>query len=523
MPVNKKPTKDFFSKSARKHIKLQSLGKIEAISKNARLNGLKIVHAHGVFDLLHVGHIRHLEQAKELGDILVVTITPDRFVNKGPHRPAFNEKMRAHSLAALESVDYVGVTENPTSVETIKLLKPDIFVKGTEFKGFKDITGAVSTEAEAVKSAGGEIKFVGDITSSSSSLINQHLGAFTEPQERFLESLRKKYSLDEILGWLEKIAGFTTLVVGESVIEEYLFCRGLGQSVKDPVLAVQEHSTELYAGGAMQLSNTLTEFCKEVIFITQLGDSKRKEGTVYKLLNPNIRPIFLTKSQSPTIHKRHIVDSYSGNKLLELYDLNGHNCSIKNSKRLNHEISKQLKCDPKLVLVSDYGHGMLNNLSANILSDNSPFLALSTQCNAGNQGYNSINKYKKADYLCISGHELNLEVKENGLSEKDRLVKLSTIFNCPNITVTCGSRGTIHHQLPNTVLQVPAFARQVLDRVGAGVTAFSISSLLVKAKAPWDIVGLYSNAAASIHVSEIGIKNSIDPIKLARYIITLVK
>ena len=132
MPVNKKLTKDFISKSAKKHKKLQSLNKIEAISRNAQLNGLKIVHAHGVFDLLHVGHIRHLEQAKELGDILVVTITPDRFVNKGPNRPAFNEKMRAHSLAALESVDYVGVTENPTSVETIKLLKPDIFVKGTD-------------------------------------------------------------------------------------------------------------------------------------------------------------------------------------------------------------------------------------------------------------------------------------------------------------------------------------------------------------------------------------------------------
>ena len=81
----------------------------------------------------------------------------------------------------------------------------------------------------------------------------------------------------------------------------------------------------------------------------------------------------------------------------------------------------------------------------------------------------------------------------------------------------------MHHQLPNTLLQVPAFARQVLDRVGAGVTAFALSSLLVRAKAPWDIVGLYSNAAASIHVSEIGIKNSIDPIRLARYITALLK
>ena len=129
MPLSKKP-EEYFTLSTEKQTKILSLIKIQVILKNAQLNGLKIVHAHGVFDLLHIGHIRHLEQAKELGDILVVTITPDRFVNKGPHRPVFTEKMRAHSLAALESVDYVGVTENPTTVETIKLLKPDIFVKG---------------------------------------------------------------------------------------------------------------------------------------------------------------------------------------------------------------------------------------------------------------------------------------------------------------------------------------------------------------------------------------------------------
>ena len=491
---NKRTVRNCSDESTKKHTKIKPLTELSALLDNARLNGLKVVHAHGVFDLLHVGHIRHLEQAKELGDILVVTITPDLFVNKGPHRPAFTEKLRAHALAALESVDYVAVTESSTSVDTIEHLKPDIFVKGTEFKELNDITGAVSLEAEAVKAVGGEIKFVGDITSSSSSLMNQHLLQFTEPQERFLEGLREKYSLDEILGWMEKIANFTPLVVGEALIEEYLFCHGLGQAVKDPVLAVQEESAELYAGGTLSVSNSIAEFCKDVVLVTQLGVSKRMEGKAYKLLNSKVKPIFLTKSQSPTIHKRHIVDSYSGNKLLEIYDLNGRNCSSGNTKRLNLEISKQLNLEPELVVVSDQGHGMLNNLSAGLLSFNSPYLALSTQCNAGNQGYNSINKYKKADYLCISGYELNLEIKENELSEQERLAKLSLMINCPKITLTWGNQGTLHHQSPSIMLQVPAFAHRVLDRVGAGDIVFALSSLLVRAKAPWDIIGLYSNA-----------------------------
>jgi cytidyltransferase-like protein len=122
MSLNKEPIKNYSARSTKKHAKIQSLVGLIAILRNAQLNGLKIVQAHGVFDLLHVGHIRHLEQAKELGDILVVTITPDRFVNKGPHRPAFTEKLRAHALAALESVDFVATTDSPTSVTAIELL-----------------------------------------------------------------------------------------------------------------------------------------------------------------------------------------------------------------------------------------------------------------------------------------------------------------------------------------------------------------------------------------------------------------
>ena len=86
-----------------------------------------IVQCHGVFDLMHIGHIRHFEEAKAMGDVLVVTLTPDRYVNKGPHRPAFSEDLRAETIAALDCVDYIAINQWPDAVETIKLLKPDIY------------------------------------------------------------------------------------------------------------------------------------------------------------------------------------------------------------------------------------------------------------------------------------------------------------------------------------------------------------------------------------------------------------
>src|SRR5207249_727057 len=104
--------------------KIWDLGTLAEHLACERAKGRKIVHCHGVFDLLHIGHVRHFEQAKRMGDLLVVTLTPDRWVNKGPHRPAFPEDLRAEMLASLAAIDFVALNRWPTGVETIALLKP---------------------------------------------------------------------------------------------------------------------------------------------------------------------------------------------------------------------------------------------------------------------------------------------------------------------------------------------------------------------------------------------------------------
>src|SRR5215510_1323536 len=110
--------------------KIKKVDELARALEPLRAAGKKIVHCHGVFDLLHIGHIKHLEAARKLGDLLVVTLTPDRFVNKGPHRPAFPERLRAEALASLSCVSFVAVNEWPTAVETIERLRPNFYVKG---------------------------------------------------------------------------------------------------------------------------------------------------------------------------------------------------------------------------------------------------------------------------------------------------------------------------------------------------------------------------------------------------------
>ena len=139
-----------------------------------KARGKKIVHCHGCFDLMHPGHIKYFQAAKKMGDILVVTVTPDKYVDKGPERPVFNQELRADSIAALECVDYVAINIWPTAEETLRLLVPDIYVKGQEFENLEDKTGKLQKEYRILKEIGTEMRFTHEIVFSSTELLDQY-------------------------------------------------------------------------------------------------------------------------------------------------------------------------------------------------------------------------------------------------------------------------------------------------------------------------------------------------------------
>jgi rfaE bifunctional protein nucleotidyltransferase chain/domain len=138
----------------------------------AREAGAKIVFANGCFDVLHVGHVRYLAGARELGDILIVGINSDEQValQKGVGRPVLPATERAEIVAALESVDCVTIFDEPTVEELLLELKPDIHAKGTDY------TTATVPERDVVRSYGGQVAIVGDPKDHSTSAIIARLG-----------------------------------------------------------------------------------------------------------------------------------------------------------------------------------------------------------------------------------------------------------------------------------------------------------------------------------------------------------
>jgi len=505
-----------------KNTKIKTISDLAAILQEIR-NGKRIVLCHGVFDLLHIGHIRYFEQAKKYGDILIVTVTPDRFVNKGPDRPAFPENLRVEAIAALDVVDYVAMNEWPTAVDTIQILKPDIYAKGSEYKdATKDITGKIIDEENAIHAVGGSLIFTEDIVFSSSQIINKNFSVFPEDTREFLAEFSNRYSSEEVLQFLKRVKNLKVLVIGETIIDEYNYCDPIGMTTKDPIIAVKYLSKEKFAGGILAAANHLANFCHAVDIISLLGEFETDEAFVRETLNKIINPFFMYKRNSPTIVKRRFIDNYLTQKLFELHEINDSELDQEQETLLN-ELFREKIPRYDIVIVIDYGHGMLTKNLIKTICDNAQFLAVNTQSNAGNRGFNVISKYSRADFISLNRSELNLEERDRHCDIKESITQVSRKISCPRILITMGRFGNVYYDVHEGFVETPAFATQVLDRMGAGDAVISLCSLCAFQNAPKDVVGFIANAVASQAVATVGHRRSIEPVPLYKHISTLMK
>lgn len=506
--------------AARKIVDIDSLSEI--LTK-ARAAGQSVVQCHGVFDLMHPGHIRHLAEAKQQGDILVVTVTSDEHVNKGPGRPVFNQALRAETLASLESVDYVTVNDEPTAINTISILRPDVFVKGSDYADpGDDITGMIVDEKEAVEAHGGRVHYTDDITFSSSSLINENFLSLPPETDKWLRNFRERYSEEAVVDAISGISDLNVLVIGEAIIDEYVFCNGLGKAAKDPILAFLHQSMEAFAGGSIAVANHLGDFCKRVEVITLIGEVERYEEFIRRSLHPNVswRPV--TQRGAPTLRKRRFVEEDSGSKLFEIYHMDDDTLHPLVEAEILASIEERID-QADIVIVPDYGHGMMTPAIIDLVCKKAKFLIVNTQANAGNRGFNTISKYPRADYICIAGHELELETRKRHGGWDEKLKALMERVNCSRFTVTLGHKGSFHYDSEQGAVEAPALASKVVDRVGAGDAVLAITGALVATDSNWEMVAFIGNAAGAQMVADLGNSRSLSKVGLLKHLTALLK
>ena len=483
----------------------------------------KIVLCHGVFDLLHIGHIKHFQEAKKHGQLLIVSVTPDRYVNKGPLKPAFTEKLRLESIAAIGIVDFVYLNDAKSSVKVIEEIKPNIYCKGIEYKNFKeDISGLIKEEVSAVKKINAKIIYTKDITFSSSKLINQN-SSFGTQHNTNIGNIKKNYSFKKIKDVIEKFKSNKILIIGETIIDQYVFCEALGKSGKEPVLVLRDLQTEEYLGGAAVISRHLSNFCNKISVLSMVGEKGEYLKKIKKELPKNVNFRYIKKKNSPTILKRRFLDKVGNHKVLGVYKIND-DILEKNEERNFNKILTNLLPKFDLVIVSDYGHGLISKNSAKIICKLSKYLALNAQVNAANIGYHSLRNYKNVDSVIINSTELRQNLRDKNEKLEVLMKKFAKNQNIKKLVVTRGDQGSILYSTKEKKLTYCSpYAIKAVDKIGAGDAMLSLMSLCLQAKLNNDFSLLFGSLAAAQSVESIGNQQSINKTSILKSLENMLK
>ncbi|MGD2169790.1 MAG: PfkB family carbohydrate kinase [Chlamydiota bacterium] len=506
-------------------LKIRSLKEISEVLEKDRKEGFRIIQCHGVFDLLHPGHIRHFQEAKKQGDKLVVTVTPDRYVNKGPGRPVFNEKLRLEALSALDCIDYVVLNDSPDAVSCIDVIKPNVYVKGQEYKDHgKDVTNKISKEAEAVVKNRGSIHYTNDIVFSSSSLLNRFFDPLPIGLQKVLKNIKDSYGSEDIIEKVESLKGVKVLVIGDAIIDEYQYVEPLGQSGKGTHMAACNKEKEVFLGGSLIIANHLAEFSDNVALLTALGKDCSYTSFVKNTLNPKVQCHFIESTQKDTLIKKRYVmkDGNSLSKLFETYSSNGHILDEAKTKEVIERIQTIAK-GFDLVLVSDFGNGFINFPLIEAISKLPNFLAVNTQCNSGNRGFNVITHYKRANYISLNEPEARLAVHDRRRPIEVIAKSLLEKMNCETLSLTRGVEGVFCYNEKVGICKIPALNTNTIDRVGAGDSYFALSSLCAVKNYPLSITALVGSIAAALDVQIVGNKEPVKKASLMKFLIRLLK
>lgn len=471
-----------------------------------RKRGRRIVQSHGVFDLILPGHVLHLEEARALGDVLVVTLNGDKHVQKGPGRPYFNEQLRAKTLAALSCVDQVVIVPFPGAVEAIKTVKPHVYCKGRDYES-RTNDEALCQETAAVLEVGGKTAFVGSLTVSSTKLINQNFDHLPASVKEFCLSLSSQFSGKTFREAVDSLRDLKVLVIGDTIFDRYSSVSVQGLTSKNRIISGRFLKEETQCGGALAVFRHVKEFTSQVKFLSLVGT----EPWVQQLLHEHLAPeqdLVVREPRFTTIIKQRFVEPLTeGKELAKLFSVNYIDRDpppahvVKQIEDLiNAEITKA-----DVVLLTDFGHGLLQPEIREVVQKRAPYLVLNCQTNSNNHGFNIISRqYQRADAFTLDQHELMLSTGRRHLDFTAELKLLQKNLGAQYAWLTMGAVQTIGIFETHSPCLCPPLEYEVVDTVGAGDAFFSVAALAAAKKLPIPLATFMGQLAGAQAVKIVG-------------------
>ncbi|MBW2975185.1 hypothetical protein KY366_05700 [Candidatus Woesearchaeota archaeon] len=334
--------------------------------------------------------------------------------------------------------------------------------------------------------------------------------------KEYIKTIKSRFDLGKIEKNLDELKELNVLVVGDTIIDYYLFVNPKGRAMKDPILSVEYVNEEVYPGGVLAVANHISDFVKEVKLVTLIGDRNSMIDFINSSLSKNVKVKMFLKENSPTTIKKRIIDNYRRNKLFKIE----YTMDRPILQELTEQILRYLEEElPKynLVVVSDFGHGFINDEIRRKLEEKSNFLALNSQLNSANIGYNYFNLYKGFDFVSMNTDELRLPLQMRFDDVDSAISEARNRFQMDRFLVTLGNKGSVYvHK--GVFFNSPALIGSVKDVVGAGDALFAIASLFVYMEADNDLIPFIANCAGGIAANTIGNKESITRDKLLDFI-----
>ncbi|DAB28737.1 MAG: ADP-heptose synthase [Sulfurimonas sp. RIFOXYD12_FULL_33_39] len=449
----------------------------------------------GDFNILHPGHLRLLKFAKESGDYLLVGVNCDNVSNKG-----ISQDIRLESVRAASYVDEAFILDIP-AVEYIKKHKPDIVVKGKEHE-LKD-----NPETDILNGYGGKLLFSsGEIGFSSIDLLRKEFYLLNKNlNHNNAYQLRHNFNFNSLKSTIERFSTLNVLVIGDTIIDEYITCEPLGMSQEDPTIVVSPLMNDKFIGGAAIVAGHAKTLGAKVKFVSVIGDDANFSYVEEGLKKLGIETYLYKDSTRPTTLKQRF--RANSKTLLRVNHLKQHSISKAIEKDILKEISKHVK-DVDLIIFSDFSYGVLNKSIINgimaLAKDNSVLMAADSQSSSQ---IGDISKFEDMTLVTPTEREIRLSLGdfESGLVVlSDKLAQKS---RAKYIFTTLGAEGVmIYNNTKGELLtdNVNALSSIVKDVSGAGDSLLTCSAMaLCVGASVWESAYLGSIAAA-IQVSRVG-------------------
>lgn len=469
--------------------KIRTLPEISA-AVGARPRARKVVMAAGVFDLLHPGHIRHLQYAKGKGDVLVVSITADRHITKGQYRPHIPQDLRAMQMAALEVVDYVVVDSESTPIANIEALRPDFFAKGSDYQSMGNPKTA--EEARVVEGYGGQILFTpGDIVFSSTKLLNE--AAPSIRHEKLLAVMQRAgRSFEDLTATLSAMRGFRIHVLGDTIIDSVTYTAMIGGQTKTPTISVLHERREDFVGGAGIVAKHLRAAGAEVVFSTVLGDDELGRFALADLEAAGVSCLAVTDPTRPTTNKNAI--DAGGYRLLKVDTLDNRSISDAIASRLCEDLAA---VPADAVVLSDFRHGIFNRHTIPVFIDRIRAGAYRVADSQVASRWGNITDFCGFDLITPNEREARFALGDQDAGVRALAEALFERAACKTLILKLGERGLLASS-GDDFFSIDAFTGHVVDPVGAGDALLAYATLAMLASRDLTTAAVLGSIAAAL-------------------------